>query len=139
MVALAVTGGVVLKVVVAIVLVGLAHTNHNVRLAWTGQTGRLFDPAQEACVIFQRWVPTAGYNGHINKTLPGDVRLLRRAIADVDRSRLVRPRSRQRLNLKTYLTVLLHRVQEDENPKDLIALAYEEAIGNDCSLIGYGR
>ena len=40
----------------------------------------------------------------------------------------------QRLNLQTFLTVLLRRVQEDSHPDDFVALFYEQAIGNDWSL-----
>jgi hypothetical protein len=142
LVALAVAGGVaalILFVVGVAVLMGRLLQPAVITGWTTPDGGRLHDPAQEACVMFQRWAPTAGYNGHISKTLPGDVRLLRRAIAEVDRSRLVRPQSRQRLVLSTDLKVLLHRVQEDTSPSDFIALAYEQSIGNDCALIGRPR
>jgi hypothetical protein len=141
LVAQPVAGGIaalILFVVAALVLVGRLHQSA-VIIGWTSQgDGRRHDQGQEACVIFERWVPTAGYNGRVNKTPPGDVRLLRRAITYVGQSRRLRPNSVQRLDLQTYLTVLLHRVQENTDPHDFVALAYEQSIGNDCSLIGYG-
>jgi hypothetical protein len=66
------------------------------------------------------------------------VRLLGRAITDVGQSRRLRPDSIQRLNLQTFLTVLKRRVQEDSHPDDFVSLSYEQAIGNACSLTGYG-
>ena len=56
----------------------------------------------------------------------------------VGQSRRLRPDSIQRLNLQTFLTVLKRRVQEDSHPDDFVSLSYEQAIGNDCSLTGYG-
>jgi hypothetical protein len=32
----------------------------------------------------------------------------------------------------------MRRVQEDSHPDDFVALSYEQAIGNACSLTGYG-
>ena len=125
LVALAVAGGlaaVFLFVVVALGLVGRSPQFTTVT-GWTSNgDGRRYDQAQEACVMFNRWVPTAGYNGRINKTPPGDVRLLRRAITLVGQSRRLRPHSVQRLNLQTYLTVLPHRAQQDSRPNDFVAV-----------------
>jgi hypothetical protein len=113
-VALAVAGGITaafLFVVVAPGLVGRSPQFTTVT-GWTSNgDGRRYDQAQEASVIFKRWVPSAGYNGHINKSPPGDVRLLRRAITYVGQSRRLRPHSVQRLNPQTYMTVMLHRVR----------------------------
>ena len=89
-------------------------------------------------MMFSRWVPAAGYNRQHQQDSAGDVRLLGGAIADVGQSRRQRPDSIQRLNLQTLLTVLKRRVQEDSHPDDLVSLSCEQAIGNDCSLTGYG-
>lgn len=141
LVALAVAGGIaalILFVVVALGLVGRSIQFATVT-GWTSNgDGRCYDEAQEACMMFSRWVPAAGCSGHISKTPPGDVRLLGRAIADVGQSRRLRPHSVQRLNLQTFLTVLLRRVQEDSHPDDFVSLSREQAIANDWSLTGYG-
>jgi hypothetical protein len=123
-IALAVAGGIAAMILFVIAALGLVGRSNQftTTTGWTSNgDGRRYDQAQEACVIFERWVPTAGYNWHINKTPPGDLRLLRRAITLVGQSRRLRPHSVQRLNLQTYLTVLLHRVQENTDPNDFVA------------------
>jgi hypothetical protein len=94
--------------------------------------------SSQACQLFTRWLPTAGYNEgtQTNAKLPGILSLLRQAVADADGNEAA---SQASLSLSADLSGLLEQVQLDQVPYSPLAWSDEQNVMNDCAAVRRGE